>query len=53
MCSSDLDRILVLEDGKVNGFDTHEKLLASNAIYQEIYDVQMKSGGDFDHNTEG
>lgn len=47
------DRILVLEDGKVNGFDTHEKLLASNAIYQEIYDVQMKSGGDFDHNTEG
>lgn len=49
----DADRILVLEDGKVNGFDTHEKLLASNAIYQEIYDVQMKSGGDFDHNTEG
>lgn len=48
----DADRILVLEDGKVNGFDTHEKLLASNAIYQEIYDVQMKSGGDFDHNTE-
>lgn len=49
----DADRILVLEDGKVNGFDTHEKLLASNAIYQEINDVQMKSGGDFDHNTEG
>lgn len=49
----DADRILVLEDGKVNGFDTHEKLLASNAIYQEIYDVQMKSGGDFDHNMEG
>lgn len=49
----DADRILVLEDGKVNGFDTHEKLLASNAIYQEIYDVQMKGGGDFDHNTEG
>lgn len=49
----DADRILILEDGKVNGFDTHEKLLASNAIYQEIYDVQMKSGGDFDHNTEG
>lgn len=49
----DADRILVLEDGKVNGFDTHEKLLASNAIYQEIYDVQMKGGGDFDHNMEG
>lgn len=45
----DADRILVLEDGRVNGFDTHENLLASNAIYQEIYDVQMKGGGDFDH----
>lgn len=45
----DADRILVLEDGRVNGFDTHENLLRSNAIYQEIYDVQMKGGGDFDH----
>lgn len=45
----DADRILVLEDGRVNGFDTHENLLRSNAIYQEIYDVQMRGGGDFDH----
>lgn len=42
------DRILVLEDGKINGFDTHEKLLMTNRIYREIYDTQMKGGGDFD-----
>lgn len=47
----DADRILVLEDGQINGFDTHENLLKSNAIYQEIYDVQIQSGGDFDHKT--
>ena len=45
----DADRILVLDDGRVSGFDTHENLLRSNAIYQEIYEVQTKSGGDFDH----
>ena len=44
----DADRILVLEEGRVTGFDTHEKLLKNNAVYQEIYEVQMKSGGDFD-----
>lgn len=49
----DADRILVLEDGRVNGFDTHENLLKSNTIYQEIYDVQMKGGGDFDHKAGG
>lgn len=42
------DRILVLENGEVNGFDTHENLLKTNAIYQEIYEVQTKGGGDFD-----
>ena len=42
------DRILVLDDGRVNGFDTHENLLLNNAIYREIYDTQMKGGGDFD-----
>lgn len=47
----DADRILVLEDGRVNGFDTHENLLKNNAIYQEIYDVQIKSGGDFDQKS--
>lgn len=45
----DADRILVLEDGRVSGFDTHENLLKTNQIYQEIYDTQMKGGGDFDH----
>ena len=44
----DADRILVLEEGRVTGFDTHEKLLKNNAVYQEIYEAQMKSGGDFD-----
>ena len=44
----DADRILVLEDGKINGFDTHENLLKENAIYQEIYETQTKGGGDFD-----
>ena len=42
------DRILVLDDGKVSGFDTHENLLKNNSIYQEIYQVQVESGGDFD-----
>ena len=32
------DRILVLDNGRINGFDTHENLLKSNAIYQEIYE---------------
>lgn len=44
----DADRILVLEDGQVSGFDTHENLLRDNAIYREIYKAQMQSGGDFD-----
>lgn len=44
----DADRILVLDNGRIGGFDTHEKLLKSNAIYQEIYESQVKGGGDFD-----
>ena len=44
----DADRILVLDDGTVNGFDTHSNLLKTNEIYKEICDVQMQSGGDFD-----
>lgn len=47
----DADRILVLEDGQLNGFDSHENLLKTNAIYQEIYDTQIKGGGDFDEPT--
>lgn len=42
------DRILVMEDGEINGFASHEELLATNRIYQEIYDTQTKGGGDFD-----
>ena len=42
------DRILVLDGGRIDGFDTHENLLQSNAIYREIYDSQVKGGGDFD-----
>ena len=44
----DADRILVLDDGRVDAFDTHENLLKSNAIYQDIYESQIKGGGDFD-----
>ena len=49
----DADRILVLEDGRVNGFDTHENLLKSNEIYRQIYDTQIKGGGDFDQPSQG
>ena len=44
----DADRILVLDNGKVNGFDTHKNLLQTNKIYQEIYEAQTQGGGDFD-----
>ena len=42
------DRIIVMEDGEVNGFGTHEELLATNEIYREVYESQTKGGGDFD-----
>ncbi len=42
------DRILVLDDGMISGFDTHEKLIESNEIYREIYEAQTKGSGDFD-----
>ena len=44
----DADRILVMEEGRVNGFGTHEELLASNEIYREVYESQTQGGGDFD-----
>ncbi len=44
----DADRILVLEDGHMDAFDTHENLLASNEIYREVYNSQTQGGGDFD-----
>ncbi len=43
------DRILVLDNGAVSGFDTHENLLKTNRIYQEICEAQTQGGGDFDH----
>ncbi len=45
----DADRILVLDDGKINGFDIHEHLLENNEIYRDIYESQTQGGGDFDH----
>jgi ABC-type phosphate transport system ATPase subunit len=42
------DRIIVLNDGKVDGFDTHENLLKTNEIYRDIYETQLKGSGDFD-----
>ena len=42
------DRILVMEDGEVNGFGTHEELLANNEIYKDIYESQTSGNGDFD-----
>ena len=44
----DADRILVLHDGKINGFGTHAELLENNTIYRDVYDSQTNGGGDFD-----
>ncbi len=44
----DADQILVLENGQINGLGTHAELLATNAIYQEVYNSQTQGGGDFD-----
>lgn len=47
------DRIIVLEEGKVNGFGTHKQLLESNEIYREVYESQTGGGGDFDEHGGG
>ena len=46
----DADRIIVMEEGQVNGFGTHEELLKNNEIYREVYESQTQGGGDFDEN---
>ena len=46
----DADRILVLDNGEINGFGTHEELLENNDIYREVYESQTSGGGDFDEN---
>lgn len=42
------DRIIVMENGEIDGFGTHDELLATNEIYREVYESQTKGGGDFD-----
>ncbi len=46
------DRIIVIDDGKISGFDTHENLIQNNTIYREIEEAQNKAGGDFDKPQE-
>ena len=46
----DADRIIVMEEGEINGFGTHEELLENNVIYREVYESQTQGGGDFDEN---
>lgn len=47
------DRILVLEEGRISGWDTHENLLRTNRIYREMYEAQNRGGGDFDRPGDG
>ena len=44
----DCDRIMVMDNGVITGFDTHEQLLKNNQLYQEIYAIQNEDIGDFD-----
>ena len=46
------DRILVLDDGVITGFDTHENLLKTNEIYRDVYESQTNGNGDFDEGSD-
>ena len=46
------DHIIVMEDGRINGYGTHEELLENNEIYREVYESQTSGGGDFDEKVE-
>ncbi len=47
----DCDKIIVMEDGYVDGFGTHDELLLSNEIYRDVYESQMSGSGDFDEKS--
>ncbi len=49
---AEADRILVLDDGAISGFDTHERLLETNEIYREVYESQTSGNGDFDEGSD-
>lgn len=46
------DRIIVMEEGKINSIGTHEELMETNAIYRDVYESQNQGGGDFDENVK-
>ena len=46
------DRIIVMHEGEIDGFGTHEQLLASNEIYRDVYESQTKGSGDFDESSD-